>query len=102
MGTMTDPVAMGHDAALAVSTLTPDVRAARDAKAAAYLRATGNDDLLEVLGLADTTRTGGSPLDYACPTCQAAPGGRCNKQYVEGTTKRHHASRLRLAGRVRT
>lgn len=95
MDTLTDPIATGHDAA----------RAARDAALVAYLRKTGNDDLIEILGLDGDQPRAGSPLSATCPTCPtcgAAPGARCRKQYTEGTKARHHTARYRVAGRERS
>lgn len=92
-------VANHADATLTLTSLGAGVRAARDAKAVAYLKATGNDDLLAVLGLVDETETTGNPSTVACPICKARPGSRCQKQFQHGENKRYHQARYRVAGR---
>lgn len=92
--------AVSSDSTLAITNLLPGDRAERDARAVAYLRRSGNADLIEVLGLDGDEPRAGSPLSATCPTCGAAPGARCRKQYTEGTKARHHTARYRVAGRV--
>jgi hypothetical protein len=99
--TTTDPLAVaGHsDPVLRLAQLDDDARTRRDAKAVAYLKASGNADLLEVRGLVEAQRAPGV-LDMPCPTCQATPGNRCrNKQGAEA--QQLHRTRYRLAGRER-
>lgn len=90
------------DATLALTTMAPGSREHRDAKAVAYLKATGNDDLLAVLGLVDDREAGGNPSTVACPTCTAPPGAKCQKQFQHGENKRYHAARYRVAGREKS
>lgn len=87
---------------LATTTRAPGDRSTRDARAVTYLRKTGNDDLIEILGLDGDGPRVGSPLSVTCPICAAAPGARCHKQYTEGPKQRHHAARYRIAGRERS
>lgn len=97
-----DTVSRTTGAALALSALAPDQRAARDAQAVANLKARGAEDLLEMLGLADVARPTSGPRSVACPTCDAAAGEACTKQYQEGTLARFHRSRYRLVGAERS
>lgn len=90
------------EATLALTTMAPGSREARDAKAIAFLKATGNDDLLTVLGLVDDDEAAGNPREVACPTCTAPPGARCQKQFQHGENKRYHAARYRVAGREKS
>lgn len=97
-----DTVSKNAGASLTLSALAPNARAARDAQAVANLKARGAEDLLEALGLADVERPTDGPRSVVCPTCNAAPGAACSKQYQEGTTARYHRSRYRLVGLERT
>lgn len=97
-----DTLARTTGAALTLTALSPDARAARDAKPVANLRAFGAEDLLEMLGLADVDTPTGGPRSVACPTCDQPAGEFCRKQYQEGTTKRFHRARYRLVGEERS
>jgi hypothetical protein len=83
-----------------VLAIRPGDRTARDAKAVAYLRKTGNDDLLEVLGLESAPRHSLNALDVECPTCHAAVRVRCHTKQGD-ESQQIHSGRRRIAARSR-